>query len=111
MVDKGRWDQLSVSWEGPASTRAGAVRLLQSGIGAELTGEGQLDFQAVMSLLTAETSHIHVMHSEGDQSMKLWFSSHHVDLPEQGAKWSAGLPNVRAFQVRMLREDKDVHKG
>lgn len=28
-----------------------------------------------MSLFTAESSQMHVMHSEEDQSMKLWFSS------------------------------------
>lgn len=83
---------------GTCLNRSRAVRLLQSGIGGELTREGQLDFQAVMSLFTAESSQIHVMHSEEDQSMKLWFSSHHVDLREKGAEWSTGLPKVRAFR-------------
>lgn len=70
-----------------------------------------MDFQAVMSLFIAESSQLHVMHSEEDQFMKLWFSSHHIDLHEKGAEWGAGLPKVRAFWVRMLSEDKDMHKG
>lgn len=61
-----------------------------------------------MSVFTAKSSQIHVMHSERDQSMKLWYSSHHVDLGEQGAEWSTGLPKVRAFLVRKLSEDKDM---